>query len=88
MRVVAQPGQDLGQFGREEIPGVHRDELPQFHGGAAQMRQAVGDLADIGGRQQHVAQLGALAVGQAANAFSHHSAGDRPRQAAELPQPR
>ncbi len=88
MRVVAQPREDLRQFGREEIARIHRDHLPELHRRAAQVRELVGDAPDIGGRQQQVAHLRPLPVGDPPRAFGEHAARDTARQAPEHAEPR
>ena len=47
--IVAQPRHDLCQLERKEIAGIHRDHLAKLHCRPAQMRQTIGELADIAG---------------------------------------
>ncbi len=46
-RICAQPPEDLRQLRRQHIAGVHRHQLPDFHGCAAHLRKLVGDAAHI-----------------------------------------
>ena len=86
MGAVANAGHDLGQFGRQQVPGVHRHHLPQFHCRPAQVRQAIRDPADIARRQHQVAHPRPFAIRQSARAFRQHAAGDAARQSPELAQ--
>ena len=74
--LLAQLRHDRGQFGGQEIARVHRNHLAQFHRRPAQMRQPIGEAANIAGRQQQVAHLRALAPRKPPRAFSDHAACD------------
>jgi hypothetical protein len=82
------PGQDLRQLGGQDVARVHADHLPQLHGRAAQVRQAVGDARHIGWGQQHVADARPLTVGKPPRPFGDHSAGNAAGQPSELSEPR
>ena len=55
-RVGAQASQDIGQFPRQEIPGVHGQYLPHLHGSTAHGSQLVRNPTRIG-RVPHSAKL-------------------------------
>jgi hypothetical protein len=84
--VRAQPPQDLGQRGRQQVAGFHRDQLPHLHRGAAQLGQLVGHAARIARREQQVAQFRAVALRQLAGALGNHAAGNARGHPAETGQ--
>ena len=87
LRIGAQPGQDGRQFGRHQVAGIHRQQLPDLHGGAAQARQLVGDTLRVARRQQQVADARPVAARPLAHAFGQHAAGHPGGQAAQARQP-
>ena len=88
MRALAKARHQLGQFGRQQIAGVHRDHLPELHRRTAQVGQTLDDLGDVAGSQHDVAEPRALAVGKAADTLRHHAPGDTGSKAAELAEAR
>jgi hypothetical protein len=50
--------------GRQQVAGFHRYQLPHLHGRAAQLGELVGHPARVGRREQQVAHLRAIALGE------------------------
>jgi len=48
----------------QQVAGFHRYQLPHLHGRAAQLGELVGHPARIGRREQQVAHLRAIALGE------------------------
>ena len=81
--IGTQAGKDFGQFRRQQVAGIHRHQLPDFHRRATQLRQLLGDAAGVGWRQQQVVDFRALALRKLPRALGQHIAGDTPGQAAQ-----
>ena len=75
------------QFRRQQVAGIHRQQLPDFHRRAAQLGQLIGDAAGIGRRQQQVAHAWPFALGELAHALGQHAAGNAGGQTAQPGQP-
>ena len=80
-RIRAQSGENIRQLPRQEIAGVHGQDLAHFHGGAAHGGQLVRHPPGVGGGQQQIPGLQAIAGPQLPGAFSQHAAGHTPRHA-------
>ena len=86
--IVAQPRRDLCQLERKEIAGIHRDHLAKLHCRPAQMRQAIGEPADIAGGKQQVAHSWPLARCQSPGSLGKHAPADPGGESSELAEAR
>ena len=76
LRVGPQPCKDIREFARQNLAGIHRQELPDLHRRAAQMSKLMRNLERVGGRQEEIAQARPLAMSQLPRPIEHHAAGD------------
>ena len=84
----AQASENVGQFARQHLAAVHRNQLPQLHRRAAQPREFVGQALGIGGIEQQAGQIGPLTLQHLARAATQHIAGDAASQPAKARQTR
>ena len=73
-RVLAQAGEDVGEFGRQQAAGVHRHQLADLHRRTAQLRELFGDAAGVGRGEHQLAHLGSFAGGELARTLGEHAA--------------
>jgi len=86
--IRAQPGENISQFGRQQIAGIHRHQLSDLHRCTAQPGELVGDAAGVARGQQQVSNTWPFALGKLPHAFCQHATGNTGGQTPKPGQPR